>query len=157
MDSRAFLEQEIEDLRHELAVVIPQEMQEALEQGDLRENTEYSAVLTRQHFVSIRLEQLTRRLEAYRDIELSEIPKDAIGVGSIVKLRNINTNKIQYIKLVIGDISDEEFVDYDEVTLKSPLGQALLYKQVKDEVVVSLPQNKVTYRVLGVKTIHDQK
>jgi transcription elongation factor GreA len=155
MDTRLFLEQEIEDLRHELAVVIPQEMQAALEQGDLRENTEYSAVLTRQHFVSIRLEQLMRRLQAYTVLDSTRIPRDAVGVGSVVKLRNLDTNTIEYVKVVLGDISDDIIDEYQEITLMSPLGQALQNKKVKDEVNVPLPKGKASYRILQIKTIHD--
>ena len=155
MDTRLFLEQEIEDLRHELSVVIPQEIQEALEQGDLRENTEYSAALSRQHFVSIRLEQLMRRLNAYNSIDLTLTPRHAVGMGSIVKLRNLDTNKIEYVKLIIGDISDEESDKYQEVTLSSPFGQALQNKKVKDEISVPLPKGKSLYRILDIKTVHD--
>jgi len=155
MDTRLFLEQEIEDLRHELSVVIPQEIQEALEQGDLRENTEYSAALSRQHFVSIRLEQLMKRLDAYNSLDASIAPRNAVGVGSLVKLRNLITDKIEYVKIVIGDISDEETDKYQEVTLSSPFGQALQNKKVKDEVNVPLPKGKSLYRILQIKTIHD--
>jgi transcription elongation factor GreA len=155
MNTRVFLEQEIEDLRHELSVVIPQEIQEALEQGDLRENTEYSAALSRQHFVSIRLEQLVRRLSAYNSIDTAIVPLNAVGMGSIVKLRNLDTNKIEYVKLIIGDISDEESDEYQEITLSSPFGQSLQNKKVKDEVSVPLPKGKALYRILDIKTIHD--
>lgn len=155
MDTRLFLEQEIEDLRHELSVVIPQEIQEALEQGDLRENTEYSAALSRQHFVSIRLEQLMRRLNAYNSLDLTLAPLNAVGMGSLVKLRNLVTNKIEHVKIVIGDISDEESDKYQEVTLSSPFGQSLQNKKVKDEISVPLPKGKALYRILEIKTVHD--
>ncbi len=149
------MEDEIEKLRTELSVTIPQEIQEAVELGDLRENTEYSAAITRQNFVGIRLEQLARRLEAYNKIDFTQLPKDAINVGSIVKMRNLRTDKIEYFKIVIGDI-DEDAEDYQEVTISSPMGQSMKNRKVKEEVRVQLPFGVATYRILQIKTVHDQ-
>lgn len=153
-NTRQYLEDEIEKLRRELSVTIPQEIQDAVELGDLRENTEYSAAITRQNFVGIRLEQLAKRLEAYARIDLSQLPKDAVNIGSIVKMRNLKTDKIEYFKIVIGDINED--AEHQEVTISSPMGQSLKNKKVKEEVRVQLPFGVSQYRILQIKTVHDQ-
>ncbi len=153
MNERDQIEREIEKLRYELSVTIPEEIQIATEQGDLRENTEFSAAVTRQHFVGIRLKQLVDRLKAYRSVDLTQIPKDKVGFGSIVKARHLETNTVIHFKIVMADISDED--SHVEVTLKSPIGKALYNKKVKDEVSVSLPHGKATYRILNITTIHN--
>lgn len=153
MGTRQYLEQEIEKLRKELSVTIPQEIQEALETGDLRENTEYSSAMTRQHFVNIRLEQLKNRLDAFGKINMSSIPKDAVNIGSVVKLRCLKTNKIQHIKVVVDDV--EETDKYDTVTIASPMGQALKNKKVKEEIRFSTPNGVAAYRILSIQTLHD--
>lgn len=153
MDSMKHLQHEIEDLRYELAEVIPNEIQAAVDLGDLRENTDYSSVLQRQQFVTIRLEQLTKRLEAYKKISLTNISKDCIDIGSVVKIKNLKTNKIQNVKLVIGDISING--EYEEVTINSPMGKALRYKKEKDKILVNLPTGKIEYKILQFKTIYN--
>ncbi len=153
MNERDQIEREIEKLRYELSVTIPEEIQIATEQGDLRENTEFSAAVTRQHFVGIRLKQLVDRLKAYHSVDLNQIPRDRVGFGSIVKARHLETKTVIHFKIVMADISDED--SYVEVTLKSPIGKALYNKKVKDEVSVSLPQGKATYRILNITTIHN--
>lgn len=153
MNTRTYLENEIEELRHELSVVIPQEIQDAVSLGDLKENSEYSSAIARQHYVGVRLEQLVKRLEAYNSIDFSMLPKDVINVGSEVKLRDLHTNKIVHMRIVVGDISDSD--DVIEVTIASPLGQALKNKKVKDEITVPVPNGFVKYRVLSIKTIHE--
>jgi transcription elongation factor GreA len=153
MGTRQYLEQEIEKLRKELSVTIPQEIQEALETGDLRENTEYSSAMTRQHFVNVRLEQLKNRLDAFGKINMSSIPKDAVNIGSVVKLRCLKTNKIQHIKVVVDDV--EETDKYDTVTIASPMGQALKNKKVKEEIRFSTPNGVASYRILSIQTLHD--
>lgn len=154
MNEYVQLEKEIESLRHELSVTIPQEIQTAKETGDLRENTEFSEILTRQTFASIRLNQLLTRLKAYKSIDINTIPHDKVGIGSIVKVRHLESDKIVYFKLVVGDIHSFEVNKYEEITINSPIGKSLLDKKVKDEVLVSLPKGKATYRILQINTIH---
>jgi transcription elongation factor GreA len=147
-----YLEEQISQLKQELSVTIPQEIREAVELGDLRENTEYSSALERQNLVGIRLEQLLRRAEAYKKIDISTLPRDAVNLGSIVKVRNLKTDKIEYFKIVLGDIEDSE--EYQEVTIASPIGQAMKNKKIKEEVSVSTPKGSIKYRILQIKTAH---
>lgn len=154
MDPLKGLIEEVEQLKYELSVTIPQEIQSIVSLGDLRESSEYSSIMSRQHFISIRLEQLMHRLQSYGKIDFHSLPKDAAHIGSVVKLRNLKTNKIEYVKIVAGDISDDE--TYIEVTISSPMGQSLKNKKVKDEIIVKLPSGTIQYKILQIKTIHDK-
>lgn len=155
MNEREHLEQEINKLRYELSVTIPQDMQTAIETGDLRENSEFSDVVTRQYFASVRLRQLTDRLNSYKAINLQNISKSHIGIGSITKVKHIEENKIVTFKIVVGEISDNPSTEHTEITINSPIGKALYNKQVKDQVIVVLPNGKVTYKIMSIKTLHD--
>ena len=156
MITREQLEQEVQRLRHELSVTIPQEIKNAVELGDLRENSEYSAALEKQHFVGVRLEQMMQRLRAYHDTDTSRIPRDRVGIGSVAKVRNMNTGNIEYFRIVMHDIADDEDGKIQEVTMNSPIGKTLMNTQVKDEVTAYLPAEKISYRILQITTIHDQ-
>lgn len=154
MKEREAIEEEIERLRYELSVVIPQEMQIAVELGDLRENSEFSSVVSKQHFINVRLKQLTERLRSYKSIDMNSIPKDSIGLGSLIKARHVEEDKIVYFKVVLHEITDGDDDKYAEITIQSPLGKAFNNKKVKDEVKVILPSGKATYRILQITTIH---
>lgn len=155
MNERERIENEINQLRHELSVTIPQEMQSAIELGDLRENCEFSDVVTRQYFASIRLRQLIERLSLYKPVNLQEISKTAVGIGSIVTVKHLEEDITMVFKLIMGEIADDVNMEYTEVTLKSPIGKALYHHCVKDHVIVSLPKGKATYKILNIKTLHD--
>jgi len=155
MNEREHLEKEINKLRHELSVTIPQEMQSAIEMGDLKENSEFSEAVTRQYFTSIRLKQLTDRLNSYKAINLQDISRTHVGIGSVIKVRDLEENKFTTFKIVIGEISDEVTTEYTEITVNSPIGKALYNKQVKDQVTVILPNGKITYKIMNLKTLHD--
>ena len=107
MNEREQLEKEIDRLRYELSVTIPQEMQTAIESGDLRENSEFSDAVSRQYFASIRLKQLIDRLNSFSAIQLQNISKTSVGVGSIIKTKHMEENKTVTFKMVIGEITDE--------------------------------------------------
>ena len=155
MNEREHLESEINKLRYELSVTIPEDMQAAVELGDLRENSEFSDVVTRQYFASVRLKQLIDRLNSYKAINLHQISKTNVGVGSLVKVRDVENNTTMVFKMVVGEITNEVHPEYTEVTINSPVGKALYNKQIKDQVFVILPNGKVVYKIVSIKTLHD--
>lgn len=155
MNERAAIEAEIDKLKYELSVVIPSELKDAMELGDMKENSDFSSILERQYFINVRLNQLSQRLQLYKTIDLSLIPKNVVGVGSIIKVKDLHTKTTKKLKLVFNEISDECSDLYDEITLNSPLGKALINKKVHDVVTVLLPMYNVQYKIMQLQTIHD--
>jgi transcription elongation GreA/GreB family factor len=148
------LEREIEQLRYELSVTIPEELKAASASGDLLENGEYSEIISRQNLLSIRLGQLTRRLYAMRHINLQSISRTAIGIGSIVYLQCNKTGTLYTVKLVSSEISTE-IPTIEEITVNSPFGKAVLNKAINDNVSVYTPSGVNKYTIIHFTTIHD--
>lgn len=149
------LEKEIENLRHELVVTIPEEIQRALEAGDWGDNSEFSEVISRQTYTGIRLRQLIDRLHAHKLIDLKQIPRNKVGIGSLVTVYQKENKKTIKYKIISLEISNNEFEDYEEVTTNSPIGKALRDKEVDDECTVYLPSGKTHYKIVNLVTIHD--
>lgn len=141
---------EIERLTYELQVTLPRAIQKAVEHGDLRENSEYKAALERQQFVQARLGHLTKRLGELSKIDLSEISADRVGFGSRVEVVDLRTRDEETYTLVFGDYID---VDGGQISIASPLGQALLGKQVGDEVKLQLPRGQRRLRIRELTTL----
>ncbi len=150
---RAKLVAEVEALNHELHVTLPETLRRAREMGDLRENGDYQAAIERQGFVQLRLNQLRARLSQLSQIDLSKIPKDRVGLGSRVTVKDLATKQKEDYELVIPDVMD---VDAGQVSVSSPLGRALLDRQVKDMVEVRLPMGARKLRIEKFTTLHDQ-
>src|SRR5574341_514080 len=102
------LTQEVEQLNHELNVVLPEALKKALQQGDLRENGDYHAALERQQFVHARLSHLRSRLAKLSQIDLSKVPRDKVGLGSRVEVQDPDTREREIYELVIPDAMDME-------------------------------------------------
>ena len=143
---------EAEALLHELNVVLPREIERAVAQGDLSENSEYTAALERQQFVRARLDHISRRLSELTDIDLEEIPGDRIGFGSRVEVMDLDDESVERYTLAFGDYLDFE---KSEISMASPIGKALLGKGSGDEVDVPLPNGRLRYRVLSFETLHE--
>jgi transcription elongation factor GreA len=141
---------EIDRLMHELTVTLPKAIQKAVELGDLNENAEYRSAIERQQFVQVRLNHLAQRAGELARIDVSSIAPDRAGFGSKVKLQNVHSNEVVEYNIVFGDYID---LDSNQISLASPIGQALLGKQLGDEVVVRLPRGDRTYRIIELVTL----
>jgi len=144
------LEDEIGRLVKELTVTLPIAIRKAVELGDLSENAEYKSALERQQFVQARLNHLTQRMTELSKVDTSKIATDRVGFGSRVKLRDAENGEEVTYSLVFGDFID---LDSDQISMASPIGNALLGKKLNDEVVVRLPRGDRKYRIIELTTL----
>src|SRR3974377_199230 len=146
------LQEEINALEHELIHELPKEIKKAAALGDLSENAEYHMAKQRQEFVKARVRQLGKRLAELSMINMNNIPKDRVGLGSTVKVYdNTKEEEVEY-KLVTSEDSDGAA---EKISPTSPSGCALLNKKVGDEAVVVTPNGKRELEILSLTTIHD--
>jgi len=146
-EMRARLGSEIEQLSHELNVLIPQAIAQAVEMGDLRENSEYKAALERQQFVQARLGQLHQRLAQVSQLSATETPAGQVGLGSSVTVLDLNTNERETFMVVLAEMMD---LEAGHISLASPLGRALKGRKVGDEIDLRIPRGTRQLKVLEI-------
>src|SRR5271154_373684 len=147
------LQAEIDALEHELVHDLPKEIKKAAALGDLSENAEYHMAKQRQEFVKARLRQLGKRMADLALINMDNIPRDKVGLGSTVKVYDSSKNEEVEYKLVTSEESD---VGAGKISTTSPIGRALLNKKVGDEATVITPNGKRELEILSLITIHDE-
>jgi len=150
-EMREKLGREIEALTHELTVSLPQAIAQAVEMGDLRENSEYKAALERQQFVQARLGQLHQRLNQLTQLANTETPADRVGLGSRVTVLDLDSKESDTYMVVLAEMMD---LDEGHVSLASPLGRALVDRRVGDEVELRLPRMTRRLRVTELVTMN---
>jgi len=150
-EMREKLGREIEALTHELTITLPQAIAQAVEMGDLRENSEYKAALERQQFVQARLGQLHQRLSQLSDLANTETPTDRVGLGSRVTVLDLDSKETDTYMLVLAEMMD---LEDGHVSFASPLGRALVDRRVGDEVELRLPRMTRRLRVTELVTAH---
>jgi transcription elongation factor GreA len=145
------LQDEIDQLQHELSVELPKEIAVARAHGDLSENAEFKYAKERQGFVNARLGQLKKRLGDLGMLNLSNIPKDRSGYGSRIVVIDVQRDvRVEY-KLVSSEEAD---ADKGHISTTSPIGRALLNRKVGDEVKVATPAGAKEFEVVELETIH---
>lgn len=150
---RERIENEIEELTHELNVELPERINKAVEHGDLRENSEYKFALERQGFVQARIGQLQTRVSELAKIDVDNMPIDRVGFGSKVKVHDLAMDEEMNLTIVAGDFMD---LDSGQVSMASPIGSGLKGAREGEEVTISLPVGDRKYKILELQTLPQQ-
>ena len=146
------LKDEIAALEIEFRIELPREILKARAHGDLKENAEYHAAKERQGLVNARLNQLNGRLREISMIDITKLPRDKAGLCSEVTVLDVDKDiKVKYTLVT----SEEVDVAKGLISTSSPIGRALLSKQVGDEVKIQIPGGVRVMEIVELKTIHD--
>jgi len=134
---------ELRQLESELPRV-KQEISEARDKGDLSENFEYHAAKREQARLLGRIRFKQRVLEFARVIDMSRLHGDSVGLLSRVEMTNLtNGSKMTYTIASPHEANLRE----GKISIKSPIGQALLNKKVGDTVEVQVPAGALKLRI----------
>jgi len=151
-DIKKKLQGEIAALEYELRNELPREILKARAHGDLSENAEYHAAKERQGFVNARLNQLKKRLTDVSMVDFSKIPHGKVGLGSTVVVLDVMRDEELTYNLVTSEEADAA---NGKISTTSPIGRALLGKEVGDVANVQSPGGVKELEVLKLTTIHD--
>jgi len=150
-DIKAAIAEQIRVLEQELTVELPAEIKKAVALGDLSENAEYHSAKQRQEFVNARLGQLKKRMGELAMVNLDNIPRDRVGYGSTIVVFDSSKDEEITYKLVTSEESD---VTKGLISTTSPIGRALLGKEIGDTATVVTPNGKRELEILKLTTIH---
>ena len=142
------LEEELEYLKTVKRKEITEKIKVALGYGDLSENSEYDEAKHDQAFTEGRIIQLENMLKNAVVVDESEIPKDKVSVGSIVKVMDYEFDEeVEYTIVGSAEADPMNF----KISNESPVGSALLGKKVGDVVEVAVPSGVSKFEVLEIR------
>jgi len=141
------LEDELETLKVVKRKEVAEKIKEAREQGDLSENAEYDAAKDEQRDIEARIEELEGILKNAEVVVEDEVDFDKINVGCKVKVFDVTYDEEMEFKIV-G--STEANSLEGKISNESPVGQALLGKQVGDLVKVDTQAGEIQYKILDI-------
>ena len=140
------LEVELARLKSERPAII-QAIKEAREEGDLRENAGYDAARERQGMAEARIKYIESRMALYQVIDLDTLRGDKVIFGATVEMENVDNGETKTYTILGPDEADPT---KGSISFLSPVGQALLSREVGDEVSVEIPRGRVTYEITGI-------
>ncbi|MEN8079269.1 transcription elongation factor GreA [Clostridioides difficile] len=142
------LEEELEYLKTVKRKEITEKIKVALGYGDLSENSEYDEAKNDQAFTEGRIIQLENMLKNAVVVDESEIPKDKVSVGSIVKVMDYEFDEeVEYTIVGSAEADPMNF----KISNESPVGSALIGKKVGDVIEVTVPSGISKFEVLEIR------
>lgn len=141
------LKVELEELKTAGREDIAEKIRVARSFGDLSENSEYDEAKSEQAKIEARINEIEAIIMNVRVIDDSDITTKAVGMGSKIKLKNLDTNDtMQYSVVGFAQANPSEGLISDE----SPMGKALMGKKKGDIVEVEAPIGTLNFKIISI-------
>ena len=148
--SRAGYEKLLEEREYLVTVKrkeVAQKLKEARSFGDLSENAEYDEAKNEQAILESKINELELLIANAIVVEDHEVSTDEIGVGSIIKIKDLELDDIETLQIVGSTESDP---DNGKISDESPIGKAAMKKKVGDIFEVEAPAGELKFEVLEI-------
>ena len=135
---------ELKHLIYEVYPKVTDDLAEASAQGDRSDNAGYREARRMQGKTISRIRFLQKILEHSRVIDPDVLPKDQVCLLSRVEFTNLSTN----IRMAFQIVSPHEMdLEAGKISLKSPIGAALMGKKVGDIAEAQVPSGTLRLRI----------
>ena len=143
----AKLEQDLEHLVTVRRSEVAEKLKEARSFGDLSENAEYDEAKNEQGILEARIAELENILANAVVVDDDDISITEVGVGSIIKIPDIELDEVETLQIVGSTESDPE---NNKISDESPIGKAAINKKVGDVFEVEAPVGVIKFEVLEI-------
>jgi transcription elongation factor GreA len=124
------------------------EIKKAREFGDLSENAEYHAAKEAQTHIERNIAELEFKLSRALVVKKDDVVKGKAYLFAKVTLVDIDDDEEEIYTLVPAEESDP---DKNHISVKSPIGQGLLGKEVGDVVEIKVPAGVLKYKITKIE------
>jgi len=143
------LEEELEHLKTHRRHGVAERIKQAIEFGDISENSEYEDAKNEQAFIEGRIMTLEKMLRNVRVIDDNgNGTRDEVTLGSTVVLKDIELGDQEEYTIVGSAEADPAS---NRISNESPVGQAILGRAKGCVVEVSVPVGVVRYEIVDIK------
>lgn len=142
------LSKELENLTSVVRPQVIADIAEARAHGDLSENAEYDAAKERQGMVEARIRFLKSRIQQYEVVDPESLQGDRVTFGAIVSIIDDETEKEETWQIVGEDEAD---LKEGRISITSPIGRALIGKEVGDSVEIRTPKGIRTCEIVRLR------
>lgn len=144
------LVEELDNMRNVKRKEIADRIKEAISYGDLSENSEYEEAKNEQAFIEGRIIELEDKVKYAKIIDDKNKKAGAtVQLGSKVTVKNVSKKNAEKHEFIIVGSTESDW-EY-KISNESPVGNALLDKEVGDRVKVAVPAGIVEYEILNIE------
>ena len=138
---------ELKHLIYEVYPKVTDDLAEASAQGDRSDNAGYREARRIQAKTISRIRFLQKILEHSRVIDPDVLPKDRVSLLSRVEFTNLATNTRMTFEIVSPHEMD---LEAGKISLKSPIGAALMGKKVGEIAEAQVPAGTLRLRIESI-------
>ncbi|MBC8015735.1 MAG: transcription elongation factor GreA [Sporomusaceae bacterium] len=144
------IEQKFDHLKSVRRREVAERIKQAIEFGDISENSEYEDAKNEQAFIEGEIITLEKMLRNSKLIDEDDIETDVVSIGAIVVLKDLEFgDELEYT--IVGS-AEADPVDM-KISNESPVGQAILGQKVGSVVEVNVPAGILKYEVLEIRSV----
>lgn len=137
----------LHDLKSRGRSEIADAIQKAREMGDLSENAEYDAAKDAQGLLEMEISKIEHTMAHARVLDTKDLDISKAFILSTVKLKNLKFNKEISYTLVAEEEAD---LKQGKLSIKSPVGKAVLGKEIGDIIEVEAPAGVMKFELLEI-------
>ena len=141
------LEKQLEYLKNVRRAEVAQKLKEARSFGALSENAEYDEAKNEQAILEAEIVDVEMKINNAEVVSDSDLSTDEIGVGSYVKLKDLELDEVMELQIVGSTEADPE---NNKISEDAPIGIAALKKKVGDILEVEAPIGVIRMEVLEI-------
>jgi len=141
------MEEELEHLKTVRRKEVASRIKQAIEFGDISENSEYEDAKNEQAFIEGTILALEKKLKNARVVDDKDVNISVVSEYSTVTLLNLDTNE-EMTYQIVGSVEAKPFEG--KISNESPVGQALLGHPVGSCLAINVPAGSLHVRILAI-------
>lgn len=150
VDGLKKIEVKLEHLKAVRRREVAERIKQAIEYGDISENSEYEDAKNEQAFIEGEILTLEKMLRNAKIIEQGELSTENVTLGCKVILKDLEFgDELEYTIVGSAEADPMEF----RISNESPVGQAIIGQKVGSTVEVNVPAGILKYKILEIKRI----
>lgn len=149
LEGKEKLEKELQELKTIRRKEVADRIKQAIDFGDISENSEYDDAKNEQAFIEGRIQELDMMLRNVKIIDEEIVEKGVISIGTTVTVRDIELDETETYRIV-GTVEADPMKN--KISNESPVGASLLGKKAGQVIDVPSPVGTIQYEIIEVHT-----
>ena len=141
------LEEKLDHLKTVRRGAVAERIKQAIEFGDISENSEYEDAKNEQAFIEGKISMLEKKLSNVQIIDKAKVDTNTVSVGARIKILDLEYNEEMELTMAGSEANPQEH----KISNVSPLGKALLGHAVGEIVEVAAPAGIIKYKILAIR------
>jgi transcription elongation factor GreA len=142
------LEEKLENLKSVRRIEVAERIKQAIDFGDISENSEYEDAKNEQAFIEGEILTLEKMLRNSDLIQENDKSVDKVRLGNTVVIRDLEFNEdLEYTLVGSAEADPTEF----KISNESPVGEAIMGQKVGSTIEVHVPAGVLKYQILEIR------